>query len=262
MAISSLHRRRRWGGAPAGDGRRADRAAGHRRARQAGRARRPRLAAVNRADAARRARGDGGHRQRAQRRSAGRAHSRGQVPGTTKETAREPRRDAGRGAGQGGPPRGRARRAERPRPQGPVGALVSVQRPFLRRASGAAPGRYASVSEHHQASARSGSRRARIVVATQSGAAAGGLVQLDVRAQAVEVPHAAVGRKVTSTRIAASASMAWEPSVSSWCGTRGGAARSVRRERGAERVLIREGQRRAGARAAAREGEPRSAPAR
>ena len=65
------HRRRRAGRAPGRRARRADDAAGDRRAAVGGHARRARLAALDGADAARPAGGDGGHRRRAERGAAG-----------------------------------------------------------------------------------------------------------------------------------------------------------------------------------------------
>ena len=70
------HRRRRRCGAPARHGRLGDAAAGDRGAGAAGQARRPGLAAVDRADARRRAGGHGVDRRRPQRRAAGGAHPR------------------------------------------------------------------------------------------------------------------------------------------------------------------------------------------
>ncbi|GAC72774.1 phosphoribosylamidoimidazole-succinocarboxamide synthase, partial [Moesziomyces antarcticus T-34] len=96
-----------WRSAPARDGGGADGAARDRRAGQGEHARRRRLAAQHRADAARHPRGHGGDQQQHQRRTPRRAHPRRRRPQLPRQDAELHAADGGRGQRKDRPPRHR-----------------------------------------------------------------------------------------------------------------------------------------------------------
>ena len=127
------HRRRRRSRPPAGHARLRDPAAGHRRAGPAQAARRARLAALDRADAGRRAGRHRRGRRRPQRRPARRAHPRGVRRGAAPADDRLPGPAQDRGPGEGRRRRRNASGSSSSASQRLLCARGFLHRPSLRR---------------------------------------------------------------------------------------------------------------------------------